>query len=121
MTSLVSEPVGSTMLTSLPPLLASLAHVCFDLLSSPRGTTLPRDCGVWNLPLCLNYLCPVSLPVIWKQAERDQLYLTDPGLDHLPPLTVSEASCVCAKLLQSYLTPDPMDCSLPGSSVYGIL
>ena len=30
--------------------------------------------------------------------------------------------CVCATLLQSYLTlGDPVDCSLPGFSVYGIL
>ena len=29
---------------------------------------------------------------------------------------------MCAKSLQVYLTlSDPMDCSLPGSSVYGIL
>ena len=32
------------------------------------------------------------------------------------------ATCVCARLLQSCLTLcDPMDCSLPGSSVHGIL
>ena len=31
-------------------------------------------------------------------------------------------ACMCAKLLQSYPTLcNPMDCSLPGSSVYGIL
>ena len=31
-------------------------------------------------------------------------------------------ACVCAKLLQSCLTLcDPTDCSLPGSSVHGIL
>ena len=31
-------------------------------------------------------------------------------------------ACVCAKLLQSCLTPcDPMNCSLPDSSVHGIL
>ena len=31
-------------------------------------------------------------------------------------------ACVCAKSLQSCLTLcDPMDCSLPGSSVHGIL
>ena len=30
--------------------------------------------------------------------------------------------CVCAKSLQSHLTPcNPMDCRLPGSSVHGIL
>ena len=30
-------------------------------------------------------------------------------------------ACVCAKSLQVYLTfCDPMDCSLPGSSVHGI-
>ena len=33
-----------------------------------------------------------------------------------------ECMCVCAKLLQSCLIPcDPMDCSLPDSSVCGIL
>ena len=27
---------------------------------------------------------------------------------------------VCAKLLQSYPTVQPMDCSLPGSSIHGL-
>ena len=38
----------------------------------------------------------------------------DPKLSYYP--------CMCANLLQSCLTLcDPMDCSLPGSSVHGIL
>ena len=37
-------------------------------------------------------------------------------------LSISLDICVCAKSLQSCLTlGDPMDCSLPGSSVHGIL
>ena len=39
-----------------------------------------------------------------------------------PALSLSTYVCVCAKLLQSCLTLcDPMDCSLPGFSVLGIL
>ena len=37
-------------------------------------------------------------------------------------LKVCSGMCVCAKSLQSCLTLcDPMDCSLPGSFVHGIL
>ena len=42
--------------------------------------------------------------------------------DSIIHILVSMHVCVCAKLLQLCLTLcDPMDCSLPGSSVHGIL
>ena len=46
----------------------------------------------------------------WSHKESD----TNEASEH--------AKCVCTKLLQSYLTLyDSIDCSLPDSSVYGIL
>ena len=64
--------------------------------------------------------------------------LSNPGIEPVPPMFPALAGrfftpeprgkpwprplCVCAKLLQSCLTLcDPMDCSLPGSSVHRVL
>ena len=50
------------------------------------------------------------------QFQRFKRHTFDPGSG------ISPGVCVCAKQLQSYLTPrDPIDCSPPGSSVHGIL
>ena len=49
-------------------------------------------------------------------------YLQNSSQDMAQNITSSPCMCVCAKSLQSCLTlRDPMDCSLPGSSVHGIL
>ena len=41
---------------------------------------------------------------------------------HPAYLTSMQSTCSCAHLLQAYLIIcDPMDCSLPGSSLHGIL
>ena len=51
-------------------------------------------------------------------------YVSQKGTDIIVPLYVGYlvCACVCAKSLQSCPTLcDPMDCSLPGSSVHRIL
>ena len=60
--------------------------------------------------------------------EQKQTFTENPLLfndaSDLQLLCVCVCVCVRAKLLQSCLVlcnPDPMDCSLPGSSVHGIL
>ena len=54
--------------------------------------------------------------VVFK--DHFEIWKNDPGSVYFFPLT----PCMCAKLLQSCPTLcNPMDCSLPGSSVYGIL
>ena len=57
---------------------------------------------------------------ISEDSENDSNMLKPVGqIDHM---FWSDFVCVCAKSLQSHLTLcDPMDCSLPGSSVHGIL
>ena len=53
--------------------------------------------------------------VVFK--DHFEIWKNEPGSVYFFPLT----PCMCAKLLQSYPTLcNPMDCSLPGSSVVGV-
>ena len=91
--------------------------------SFSRGSSPPRD---WIL--CLLHWQVGSLPLSHQRSPVWQRWLltcvsawSAPAMT-LGPYKAGVFVCVCGKPLQLYPTLcDPMDCSLPGSSVHGIL
>ena len=87
----------------------SLANIwfCFSFISLWLiDLLLPSPVSGFNLWLLLLWFSPKSLQRLWS----------------VLPHKTWRALCMCAKSLQSCLTLcDPMDRSLPGSSVHGIL
>ena len=58
---------------------------------------------------------------MWPAESRDIYYLILYERSMAPPPRYKRWTCMGAKLLQLYPTLRPLDCSPPGSSVYGIL
>ena len=94
---------------------------CYLLHPIAGGTLLGASRGWWGAgrwqPLFL-----MTAPVCgWQHAASKAA--AHPNVSYLVlEWWLSHCKCVCAKLLQSCPTLcDPMDCSLPGSPVHGIL
>ena len=83
-----------------------------NILGWSEGCIVPL---IWNLPCIILYcfLNCTAYPFIITKTPGQEMGIWG---------RVSYLLCICAKLLQSCLTLcDPVDCSLPGFSIHGII